>query len=215
MFLEEAIWIRDLLEGLDLKKGQTVLDIGSSSEKYRCLDQPFIDYYIRPLRKLDLEIVHMDSRYDKGVDIVCDLDSLDSETILKGIEPADVILCTNLLEHVRNRDLVIKRIQKLIKYGGVIIISVPYVYRKHPDPIDTMYRPSNTELEVLFTQDEYTKIASEIIEVDKEPTIIPKHLFIRILNRIIKILHFRPISKLQPTVIKNKVSVLAVKKRGL
>lgn len=63
MFLEEAIWIKNVLSGLDLRKGQSVLDIGSATEKYRCLAQPFIDYYIfRPLREKGIRAIHVDKK---------------------------------------------------------------------------------------------------------------------------------------------------------
>jgi len=37
MFLEEAIWIKNVLERLNLLKGQVVLNLGSSGEEYRRL----------------------------------------------------------------------------------------------------------------------------------------------------------------------------------
>ena len=43
MFVEESIWIRGGLEKADLRAGMTLLDVGSSTERFRRLDQPFID----------------------------------------------------------------------------------------------------------------------------------------------------------------------------
>jgi len=37
MFLEEAIWIKNVLERLELCEGQVVLNLGSSGEEYRRL----------------------------------------------------------------------------------------------------------------------------------------------------------------------------------
>ena len=60
MFLEESLWIRDVLTDLNLHKGQTVVDLGSLNEEYHCLTQPYIDYHIfRPLRKNGVEIIHI------------------------------------------------------------------------------------------------------------------------------------------------------------
>lgn len=213
MFLEEAIWIANFLATSQLRKGQALIDVGSSDEKLRCLNLPFIDYYIfRPLRKSGVNIIHIDQREGEGVSIVCDLSSENIDT-LKNIYPVDVVLCASLLEHVLNRDLVLQRIKELTKPGGYIIITVPYVYKYHPDPIDTWYRPSNTDLEILFNKNEYTIKESTIIEVEEEPVIISRRLSIRIAHKIAHILLRKHISALEPIIIKNKVSILAVQKK--
>ena len=45
MVLEEAKRIR-ILAKLKLCYSSVVLDIGSSNAKFRCVDQPYIDYYV-------------------------------------------------------------------------------------------------------------------------------------------------------------------------
>ena len=215
MFIEESIWISKILKQADLRENQSVLDLGSSTESFRCLDQPFIDYHIfRPLRNKGIRVIHVDSKKSEGVDIVCDLSSVDSEEIIRQMKPSDVVICANFLEHVVDRNLVLARVKMLTKAGGLIIITVPYRYRYHEDPIDTLYRPSNIELEELFAGENYQKIASEILEVQAEPDIIPapkKSLFVRFLRRIQRAFRWDYKSE-QPNVILNQVSVLAMRK---
>lgn len=212
MFVEEAIWISEILEKIGLQKGQTVLNLGSSTEAYRSLEQPFIDYYIfRPLREKGIRIVHLDKKNGGGVDWVCDLTSSEFIEQSKTVEPADLVLCTSLLEHVPDRELVLERIKLLAKKNGVIILSVPYVFRYHADPIDTLYRPSNSELEAFFPPEEYTRIASDVIPSSEKFFYRPKSLLFRIANRILR--QFPTNRQLEwSTNLTNKVSILAVQK---
>jgi len=212
MVLEEAKRIRKILAKLKLCCESVVLDIGSSSEKFRCVDQPYIDYYVfRPLRKIGAKIIHIDIKKEKGVDIVCDLASSETEELIKTIPPADVVLCTSLLEHVNNREIVLSRIRNLTKPGGTIILTVPYVFHYHPDPIDTGYRPSNTELECLFPKEQYTILTSEILEAYSYPSAIKQNLFAKILNKVLRKFNFEGKCK-RYIVIPSKISLVVVKK---
>ena len=144
MFLEESVWIREVLEKAGLRAGMTLLNMGSSTERFRRLDQPFIDHeIIQPLLQRGVRIVHVDARRDEGVDVVCNLADPATEPEAVGLEPAHAILASNLLEHVLNRDLVLERIMRLTRPGGVVVVTVPNLYRFHAGSIDTMYRPTN------------------------------------------------------------------------
>ena len=44
MFTEEAQWLKTALQDLDLPAGATVLNIGSSTESFRCRGPP-LNYY--------------------------------------------------------------------------------------------------------------------------------------------------------------------------
>jgi len=212
MFIEEAIWIKNILDSEVLKEGRYVLDIGSSTEKYRRLEQPFIDYYVYlPLRRKNLRIIHIDAQADEGVDVVCDLASKDEASKFKKIPKGDVVICSNLLEHLLDRNIVLERIISLANPGGIIILTVPYKFRYHKDPIDTMYRPSNRELEMLFDLNKFKNVASEIIEVKLSPEFIKRNIVIRVLNRIFKTFNVT-IKSLKAKVVLNQVSVVAVRK---
>lgn len=48
----------------------------------------------------------------------------------------DGILCTQVLEHVENLDLLLKECNRVLKIGGEFIVSVPFLYREHEQPYD-------------------------------------------------------------------------------
>jgi SAM-dependent methyltransferase len=214
MFYEESVWIGNFTASLNLTSGQAVLDVGSSTEKFRCLSQPYIDYYIfRPLRKRGVKIIHADAEAGEGVDVVFDFTSGRDVDGADKLVKADVVLCTNLLEHVRDRESTLRWIKEMVKPGGTIIISVPFFFPYHPHPIDTMYRPTNSELEKLFPSDEYSVMASTIIEAYSWP-VWPNTVYywgVRALRRISEICRLKLENKL-PNGLPSKVSVVAVKR---
>ncbi|MEA2573870.1 MAG: hypothetical protein QOH93_1168 [Chloroflexia bacterium] len=166
MLIEEARWLQEKLRELAPGPGSVLLDIGSSTEYFRRMDQPYIDYYIfRPLRHAGVKIVHVDSRSGDGVDVIADIADRESEAIIAQLPRGEIVLCSNMLEHVLDREMVTRRLELLTKRGGHLIVTVPHVYHYHEDPIDTMFRPSNTELEALFSRQAFSVTASEILDV--------------------------------------------------
>jgi SAM-dependent methyltransferase len=146
MFVDEALWLRQVLARLELRSGSKVLDIGSSTLDFRTKVQPHIDEHVfAPLRAMGVAVSHLDARQDSGVDIVADI------TTLEGV-PADfdVVICTSLLEHVVDRAETARNICRVVKPGGTLILTVPRRYPIHRDPIDTGYRPSPEQLSALI-----------------------------------------------------------------
>lgn len=146
MFVDESIWIREALEGAHLRAGATLLDIGSSTLAFRTQVQPYIDRNVfAPLRAAGVRISHLDARADPGVDIVADVTKLD------GVDRTfDVVLCTNLLEHVTDRRDTLDNVRRVVAPRGLLVLTVPLRYPIHPDPIDTGYRPTAAELVALL-----------------------------------------------------------------
>ena len=163
MFEEESVWIKNKISEILIKDSQeinTVLDVGSATLKFRTLMQPCIDENIfKPLRAKGKEIYYLDIKKDEGVNIVCDIN--DINTISKKF---DLVICANLLEHVRDVEKITNNLKLLVNKGGYLLVTVPHLYFYHPDPIDTMYRPDNKSLEKLFR---FQVISSEIIKINK------------------------------------------------
>lgn len=159
MFLEESLWIRSQFYCMNLKPNSTVLDIGSASLEYRIKVQPYIEQNVfEPLKSIKCRIFHLDSKEFDGVDIVCEVNDLSNIR-----DQYDLIFCTNLLEHIYDRNKLAKDISKLLQKDGHLIVTVPYELNYHPDPIDTLYRPTPNDLKRLFSSLEM--VNSEILEV--------------------------------------------------
>ena len=62
----------------------------------------------------------------------------------------DIILCLNVLEHVYDYQLAISNLYKCLEPGGTLIISVPYIYPLHDEPID-FWRFSEHSLKQMFS----------------------------------------------------------------
>jgi hypothetical protein len=127
-----------------------MLNVGSSTERFRTREQPWIDAQIfRPARDAGRRILHLDLKSAPGVDII---GSLADDSTLRRVRELGIrsALCSNLLEHVPDRDAVCRSIDVVVPPGGYIFVSCPNRYPLHLDPIDTMFRPNVEELAALF-----------------------------------------------------------------
>ena len=104
-----------------------VLDVGAGSCPYRNL---FLHctYMAHDFSKLD----HRQLRGQKGygkLDIISDICSLpiDSESI-------DVVLCTEVIEHVPTPILAVKEMARIMKPGGTLLLSAPLQSGLHREP---------------------------------------------------------------------------------
>jgi SAM-dependent methyltransferase len=165
VFREEALWLEELFGRLGLDEGTKIVDVGSSTGYFRRVEQPYIDYHVfRPLRRRGVRAIHVDAKEAEGVDVVCDLTAADSSAV-EALPQGDIVLCSNMLEHVTDRELVVTRLRDLTAPGGLLVVTVPHVYPYHPDPIDTMFRPTDAELRQLVG-DGYETVASAVVEVE-------------------------------------------------
>ena len=152
MLKKEAYWLGEIIYRYDSSMVFPMLNVGSSTEEFRTRTQPWIDRYVfAPAREKGLKVVHTDMKAAPGVDIVGDLFSAETATNLASMQFKSV-LCSNLLEHVEDRQRISTLLESLVPPSGYIIVSCPYRYPYHPDPIDTGYRPTPEEIALLFTQ---------------------------------------------------------------
>ena len=70
-----------------------------------------------------------------------------------------------MLEHVADIGLVARNLMSITADGGYILISVPYRYRIHHDPIDNGFRPTPGEILALFPSAQITCVAKAIISI--------------------------------------------------
>lgn len=149
MLYEEAQWVGKKLQKY-LSRGDKVLNLGSSTTELREVTQPHMQEFIfAPAHDYGIEFVHTDISEGNGVDIVGDLTDT---AFLRELQHRqwNGLLCCNLLEHIKDRKPIVQAINELLKPGNRLILTVPYNYPYHLDPIDTMYRPTIIELKNLF-----------------------------------------------------------------
>jgi SAM-dependent methyltransferase len=113
-----------------LKPG-IILDVGSKHS-------PYLDYI--PHNKY----VRLDIDKKNKPDICCDLHKIEWES-----NYFDTVIATEVLEHLYNPQKAIEEIYRILKPGGVCILSTRFIYAYHPDPQD-YYRYTWDSLKYLF-----------------------------------------------------------------
>jgi SAM-dependent methyltransferase len=160
MFDREAARLREILLGQ--RAVSPLLNLGSSTRAFREVTRPHIHQELfGPLAAAGIDIFHSDLKQADGVDLAGD--------ILDPAVRADLrarrfkcLLCSNLLEHVRDRGAVAAACEEIVGPGGLILATVPSSYPYHADPIDTGFRPAPADLAALFPDSE-TLLAEELV----------------------------------------------------
>lgn len=154
MRLEESLCIQRYIGYLaDNSIPKYCINIGAGNLKEQELKKPWIYTNVfSPLNAMDCKIIHTDFILYDGVEIMMDLSNPGCLEFAQHLEGPKIILCSNVFEHLQSdvRKTAITSIQGALKLGDYLIISVPHKYPFHPDPIDTLFRPSSDELSNLF-----------------------------------------------------------------
>lgn len=99
------------------------------------------------------------------------VDLCDDNTNTIPDETFDVIICTEVLEHVNNPFDAVREMHRLLKPGGRIYISTPYNFRIH-GPLPDNWRFTEYGLRVLFS--DFSKVEVSPLE-DDERFLMPLH----------------------------------------
>lgn len=97
-----------------------VLDVGCGDKPYKSWFRSAEDYVgidIYAGRKVDI-VIHPGEHWP-----------LEDRTF-------DVVLCTQVLEHTENLEYVLEEIDRVLKPGGRLIVTVPFIYNEHGAPND-------------------------------------------------------------------------------
>lgn len=163
MFEQEVVWINAALEPVAAEALSPMLNIGSSTLAFRTQVQPFIDAGLfAPLTGRGVKVVHADLKSAPGVDLTSDILTDDGFAEAKAVGARSLLLC-NLLEHVTDPGLFVRRAFDLVEPGGLVVVSVPRSYPYHRDPIDTLFRPTPDEVMALFPAGA-ERVRAEVIE---------------------------------------------------
>jgi hypothetical protein len=102
-----------------------------------------------PLAAAGVQVFHSDLKQAEGVDLAGDIldPAVRADLNARGFK---ALLCSNLLEHVRDRAAVAAACAEIVGPGGLILATVPSSFPYHADPIDTGYRPTPAELAAAF-----------------------------------------------------------------
>jgi SAM-dependent methyltransferase len=174
------------LRSLTLPDFNSVLIVGAGHDPYRFLF-PGAKEYIR----LDIKPI-------MGItDVVGDALALPFEA-----GRFDCILASEALEHVSDPFLFAREVTRVLKPGGAVILTVPFLFHKHGDPSD-FWRPTDQGMSELFKHFEKVEIRplgnslhvlSDLITTAFSPYSV---LFpLRIVNHIIMLLPHNRIMRL-------------------
>lgn len=166
----------------DIKEG-LLLDIGCGKWDYKFNN---------------VDIIKIDFLKFKGVNLVADAHSLPFKN-----NCFDFILCLNLLEHVKKPEIVVKEIRRCLKNNGKTIISIPFLYQYHPDPIDLWrFTPENIKILLkdfeIIKKKELGRVYTTILEFLYDNSPVP-HFLINIIFKILKKIEKRLDKKIEHT----------------
>ena len=135
----EAFGITQFIEfaSREVKPSDKVLDAGAGSCRYK-----------KYFSHAQYETTDFENVFDKSAaalhDFICDLHS-----IPKPNNFYDVIICTQVLEHVEYPQKVINEFYRILKPGGKLFLTVPQGYGLHGEPYN-FYNFAKFGLESLF-----------------------------------------------------------------
>ena len=151
MRFEESLKIQNLIKKRRAYKN--IINLGSGNVEQLMKTKPWVSknvFYL--LKKQKAKILHVDAENFPGVDIVQDLSQANSLFFCDKLEGSKLFILANVLEHIPKKAHaeLLNKIYSKMKSNDGLIITVPYDYPYHADPIDTMYRPSPNELKKLL-----------------------------------------------------------------
>jgi hypothetical protein len=150
MRVSEAAYIGARLGDIPVDRLSPVLNLGSSNEQFRKRTHPHVDREIFfPLEARGAHVVHADLKEDRGIDIVGDVYDPAFQEECRRLH-ARTVLCCNILEHVTDAAGFARIVSGMVPPEGHLVVSVPRSYPFHADPIDTLFRPSPSEVVALF-----------------------------------------------------------------
>jgi ubiquinone/menaquinone biosynthesis C-methylase UbiE len=149
-------WIKKKLE--HLKPGLRILDAGSGTQPYKQFCKHLIyvsqDFDSYNSNENSIGIHPANWEYSK-TDIVCDIINIPEPE-----QSFDVILCSEVIEHIPNPVKALEEFKRLLKKSGILIITAPFCSLTHFAPYHFA-----TGFNSFFYEHHLNKLGFEIIEI--------------------------------------------------
>jgi len=100
-----------------------VLDVGGKKDNKRGVFRPALEN-VKSWEYLNIDV-------DTNPDYCCSADTIPVED-----ECFDMVLLNEVLEHLEDPKSVLQECYRVVKKGGMMIISMPFLYAIHADPYD-------------------------------------------------------------------------------
>ena len=121
----------------NIPAGGTILDAGCGSQRYKkyCSHlvykaQDFGQYKSDQKKMIGSDDISIDDEYEYGkLDYVGDIWNIDEKN-----EVFDAVLCTEVFEHIPYPLETLKELARLLKPGGVLVLTLPSNCLRHMDP---------------------------------------------------------------------------------
>jgi len=142
--------------------------LSANSSQGKTLDVGCGDSYYRQFFPNRVS-VDLDPR--RSPDIVADIHRLPFSD-----EEFDVILCTEVLEHVKNPFLAVSEMKRVLKKGGKILLTTRFIFPIHDAPVD-FFRYTSFGLAELFKDWEIKLIQPETGSLEAVAVILQRLIF--------------------------------------
>lgn len=116
-----------------LPPGSSLLDAGAGSQRYRnhCTH---LDYKAQDFGQVTIDqnvgFTALQEKYQYGpLDYVCDIVNIPVAS-----ESFDAVLCTEVFEHIPDPMAALRELSRILKPGGILILTVPSNCLRHFDP---------------------------------------------------------------------------------
>jgi SAM-dependent methyltransferase len=132
--------------------------------------------------------VSVDIKQDDGISAVADIHFLPFRE-----SSFDAVICTQVLEHVRDPIRSCEELHRVIKSGGLVFVTLPFVWREHASPTDfwrfTSHGCYNLLQEAGFSNIEIASNGGYFIVLDYILRRVGYRLFGRTIGRVSSILY--------------------------
>ncbi|MCA0431445.1 MAG: class I SAM-dependent methyltransferase [Bacteroidetes bacterium] len=166
-FARKGLYNAALLFSSYVKGGGKLLDFGCGSKPYKSLFK--VDEYI------GIDFENEGHPHDEEqIDIFYDRGPLPFED-----KKFDYLLCTEVFEHMFDLDEKLQEFNRVLKTGGLMFVTCPFVWNEHEVPYDY------ARYTRFALNDKFEKAGFEVVEFKKEGSFFETHtqLFFLVFSR--------------------------------